>query len=79
VKVYPQRWQGARRPVVATYENGQRVLWLIFVEQGRVRASCGGKNGRWHHDALEVARQARALYGDERLEAAFGRSITEED
>jgi len=75
MKVYPHKWQGAHHPIVATYDQGQKVPWLLSCRDGNVIAQCPG-NGGSAFDRCHVAREAFDLYGRERLEKAFGQTIT---
>lgn len=82
MKVYPHKWQGASRPIVATYENGQKVMWLLTCERGRVQATPSSSTGRRStpdvYSMRAVVDQAVGLYGVDRLEKAFGQQILEE-
>jgi hypothetical protein len=84
-KVYPAKWQGRSRPICVTYEDGERMAWLIgkrFVwpqlhglddlsqpPACHLTFYCGVPCRAPYPD--DISRQVIELYGAERLRSAL--------
>lgn len=76
-KVYPHKWQGPNRPIVATYGvNGEKIPWLLSIRDGNLTARAPGRNGDLDPDRYRVAHAAMDIYGQAKLEKALGQMIT---